>query len=381
MRLTYKYRLFPTAAQRTSLQKSLDACRWVYNKSLETRKEAWEQRGESVSRYDTVKMIPGWKRENPFLNDAFSQCLQETCTRLDLAFRAFFRRVKSGDEPGYPRFRGRDRYDSFTYPQVGFSLLGDSHLRLSKIGDVRIKMHRPLDGQCKTLTIRRDSIGNWCACFSCVVEPNPLPPTDKVAGIDLGLTAFAVLSDGSTIKRQRWMRRDERDIARLQRKKERFARGSPERCKVIHALRHAYERAANRRRDFAHQESRKLVNMYQFVAFEDLDIQEMQAKDGNSNKIIRQGIADVAWGRFMQFTAYKAECAGRGVVFVDPRGTTQNCSGCDQAVPKDLHVRTHTCPHCGLSIGRDLNAALNILARGLASLDASPRSSIVYEGE
>lgn len=363
------------------MQKSLDACRWVYNKSLEIRKEAWEQRGESVSRYDTVKMIPGWKRENHFLNDAFSQCLQETCTRLDLAFRAFFRRVKSGDEPGYPRFRGRNRYDSFTYPQSGFQLLDDGRLRLSKIGDVKIKMHRPLEGQCKTLTIRRDSIGNWYTCFSCIVEPKPLPPTDKVVGIDLGLTTFAVLSDGSIIKRQRWMKRDERDIARLQRKKERFPKDSPERREVVHALRHAYERAANRRRDFAHQESRKLVNQYQFIAFEDLDIQDMQAKNGNGNKTIRRGIADVAWGQFTQFTAYKAECAGRGVAFVDPRGTTQNCSGCGQVVPKDLHVRTHSCPHCGLSIGRDLNAALNILARGLTSLDASPRSSLIYEGE
>lgn len=374
MRVAFKYRLFPTAAQRTALQKSLDACRWVYNKSLEIRKEAWEQHGESVSRYDTVKMIPGWKRENTFLNDAFSQCLQETCTRLDLAFRAFFRRVKSGDEPGYPRFRGVSRYDSFTYPQSGFQLLDDGCLRLSKIGDVKIRLHRPLQGQCKTLTIRRDSLGNWYACFSCIVEPKPLPLTDKVVGIDLGLTTFAVLSDGTTIKRQRWMKRDEKDIARLQRKKEQYPKGSSERRKVIHALCHAYERAANRRRDFAHQESRKLVNQYQFIAFEDLDIKDMQAKNGNGSKTIRRGIADVAWGQFAQYTAYKAEWAGRGVAFVNPRGTTQNCSGCGVIVPKGLRVRIHSCPHCGLRIGRDLNAALNILARGLTSLDASPRS-------
>lgn len=363
------------------MQKSLDACRWIYNKSLETRKEAWEERKESVSRYDTVKMIPIWKANNSFLADAYSQCAQETCARVDLAFRAFFRRVKSGDKPGYPRYRGRDRYDSFTYPQSGFRLLNDGRLYLSKIGDVKIGMHRPLEGQCKTLTIRRDSIGNWYACFSCIVEPKPLPPTDKVVGIDLGLTTFAVLSNGETIKRQRWMKRDEKDIARLQRKKELLPKGSPERRKAVHALRHAYERAANRRRNFAHQESRKLVNEYQFIAFEDLDIQDMQARNGNGNRTIRRGIADVAWGQFTQFTAYKAEWAGRGVAFVDPRGTTQNCSGCGQAVPKDLSVRKHTCPHCGLSIGRDLNAALNILSRGLATVGASPRSPLMNEGE
>lgn len=381
MRATFKYRLFPTAAQRTSLQKSLDACRWVYNKTLETRKNAWESEGRSVSYYDTKKMIPLWKRERRDLNNAHSQALQNVTERVELAYQAFFRRVKAGDEPGYPRFRGVNRYDSFTYPQSGFQLLDDGRLRLSKIGDVKIKLHRPLEGQCKTLTIRRDSLGNWYACFSCIVEPRPLPPTDKVVGLDLGLTTFAVLSDGSTIKRQRWMKRDERDIARLQRKKEQFAKGSPERRKVIHALRHACERAVNRRRDFAHQESRKLVNQYQFIAFEDLNIKDMQARNGNGNKTIRRGIADVAWGQFTQFTAYKAEWAGRGVAFVDPRGTTQNCSGCGQVVPKGLHVRTHSCPHCGLSISRDLNAALNILARGLTSLDVSPRSPSVHAWE
>jgi putative transposase len=246
-------------------------------------------------------------------------------------------------------------------------------VRLSKIGDVKIKLHRPLVGKCKTLTIRRDAVGNWYACFSCDVHMMPLPPTDKVVGVDLGLTTFAALSNGEQIARQRWMKRDEKDIARLQRKKEKFAKGSPERRKVIRALCHAYERAANRRRNFAHQESRKLVNAYQFIVFEDLNIQEMQA---NGNKRMNRSIADVAWGQFVQFTTYKAAWAGRGVVRVDPRGTTQMCSSCGVIVPKDLSVRVHECPDCGLTICRDVNAALNILARGLSSLNpAAPRGS------
>jgi putative transposase len=172
------------------------------------------------------------------------------------------------------------------------------------------------------------------------------------------------------------MKQDAKDIARLQRKKERAAKGSPERLKVIHALCHAYKRATNRRSDFAHQQSRKLVNEYQFIAFEKLDIVEMQ---GNGHKTINRGIADVAWGQFVQCTAYKAESAGRGVARVDPKGTTQSCSGCGGTVPKDLSVRRHNCPHCGLQLDRDQNAALNILARGLASLGGPhgtpPRSS------
>jgi putative transposase len=363
MRITYKYRLYPTSAQRTALERTLAVCRWVYNETLATRKQAWEQSKLSISLYDSNKLLTTWKADKSFLAAVHSQVLQNVQERIELAFKAFFRRVRAGEkEVGYPRFKGYGRYDSFTFKQSGFRLDGD-RLTLSKIGNVYIELHRPIVGACKTLTIRRDALGNWYACFSCEVEPNSLPPTDKVVGVDLGLSTFAALSNGEKIARQRWMKRDEKDIARLQRKKEKFAYGTPERRKVNHALCHAYERAANRRRNFAHQESRKLVNEYQFTAFEDLDIQDMQA---NSNKTISRGIADVAWGQFVQFTIYKAASAGRGVALVDPKNTTQMCSGCGAIVPKDLTVRVHECPHCGLTLCRDVNAALNILARGLA---------------
>lgn len=364
--MTYKYRLSPTSAQRTSLEKTLALCRLVYNDTLAIRKNTYEQTGQSLSLYATNKLLTQWKTVKPVLSNVHSQVLQNVQERVDLAFQAFFRRVKAGEEKvGYPRFRGVGRYDSFTFPQSGFALLDNGRLRLSKIGDVKISLHRPVVGKCKTLTIRRDSVGNWYACFSCEVEPKLLEPSPQVVGIDLGLTTFAYLSNGEKIARQRWMLQDERDIARLQRKKERSAKGSPERRKVVHALCHAYERSANRRRNFAHQESRKLVNQYQFIAFEDLDIQGMQV---NGNKTISRGIADVAWGQFVQFTAYKAANAGRSVVLVNPRGTTQMCSGCHVIVPKDLSVRVHHCPHCGLRLDRDHNAALNILARGLSSI-------------
>jgi putative transposase len=363
--MTYKYRLFPTAAQRTSLEKALELCRWVYNDTLAIRKDTYEQLGKSISLYDTNRLLTEWKAAKPVLSNVHSQVLQNVQERVDLAYQAFFRRVKAGEkEVGFPRFKGKGRYRSFTFKQSGFKLNGD-RLTLSKIGDVRIKLHRPICAAVKTLTIQRDAVGNWYACFSCEVEPEPLEPTPNVVGVDLGLTTFAYLSNGERIARQRWMKQDERDIARLQRKKERFAKGSPERRKVVHALCHAYERAANRRRNFAHQESRKLVNQYQFLAYEHLDIRDMQV---NGNKTISRGIADVAWGQFVQFTTYKAANAGRLVVLVDPRGTTQMCSGCHAIVPKDLSVRVHDCPHCGLKLNRDHNAALNILARGLASM-------------
>ena len=190
-----------------------------------------------------------------------------------------------------------------------------------------------------------------------------------MVGIDLGLTTFAVFSDGQEIRRQRWMKQDAKDIARLQRKKERLPKGGPERKKVVHALQHAYQRQTNRRNNFSHQESRKLVNAYQWIVFEDLDIREMQSK---GNHLINRGIADAAWGQFVRYTTEKAAEACRGVVRVDPRNTTQLCSGCGEMAPKDLHVRKHQCPHCGLELDRDQNAALNILARGLASFRLGP---------
>ena len=369
MRKSFKYRIFPTKLQRTALQNNLDACRWVYNKTLEVRRDAYQNAGDSLSRYDTVKMLPAWKAESEWLKSGHAQAMQDAQTRVDLAFRAFFRRVKNGEKPGYPRFKSYHRYDSFTYPQEkgNWRFLDNGKLRMSKIGDVKIKLHRPLEGKVKTMTVTRDRLDKWYVCFSCVVDPTPRPPTDKVVGIDLGLTTFATMSNGDKITRQRWMKQDEKDLKRVQRKVSRLPKGSSERRKAVCALNHIHVRIANRRKDFAHKEARKLVDMYQFIAFEDLDILDMQSL---GNKTINKGVADVAWRQFVECCSSKAAEAGRTVVLVDPRNTTKECSSCGEIVPKDLRVRIHECPHCGLILDRDENAALNILGRGLATLDS-----------
>ena len=367
--MTFKYRLKPTKAQRAQLEHTFELCRWVYNSTLAARKNAYEQRSETTGYFQTKRMLPAWKVERPELKQVHSQVLQDVVMRVDLAFQAFFRRVKLGEEPGYPRFKGYGRYDSITYPQYGNgAVLNERVLRLSKVGDVKVVLHRPVKGEIKTVTVQR-SVGKWYVCFSCKVEPEPLPVSSEMVGVDLGLKTFAVLSNGEQIKRQRWMKKDAADVARLQRKKEKLPKGSPERHKAVKALLHAYQRSNNRRNNFAHQESRKLVNRFGLLVFEKLDIADMQA---NGNRVVNRGIADVAWGRFVQYSAYKAAYAGRGVIRVEPRGTTQMCSGCGEIVPKDLSVRVHDCPHCGLRIDRDLNAALNILARGMASVGSEP---------
>ena len=369
MRKTFQYRLFPTKSQRSALNKTLEYCRWVYNDTLAIRKDTYEQTGQSVSLYDTNKTLTLWKAEKPVLKSVYSQVLQNVQERVDLAFQAFFRRVRNGETPGFPRFKGYGRYDSFTYKQSGFRVTGN-RLFLSKIGDVKIKLHRPIEGQVKTLTIRRDRLGNWYASFSCVVKPKPLSPVDRVVGIDLGLTTFATFSDEEKIERQRWFKQDEKDLKRVQRKVSRLPKGSAARRKAVLALNHVHQRIAGRRLNFAHQQSRKLVDSYQIIVFEDLNIAQMSSAE-KGKKAISQGIADVAWGRFVQNTVAKAEEAGRTVVLVNPKNTTQACSGCGSIVPKTLSVRVHDCPHCGLKIDRDLNAAKNILARGLASLRPS----------
>ena len=360
---TFKYRLFPTKSQRTTLNRTLELCRWVYNKTLETRKNAWDQDKKSLSLFDTNKLLTGWKSENPDLKAVHSQVLQNVQGRVDLAFKAFFRRVKAGETPGYPRFKGFGRYDSFTFPQSGFKL--GVKLSVSKVGDIKINVHRPVEGSVKTLTISRDRIGNWYACFSCETEPRILTPSLDVVGVDLGLSTFATLSNGETIQRQRWMKQDEKQLKRIQRKIETLEKGTPGRSKAIKALNHVHVRIKNRRGSFTHQESRKLINQYGLIVFEKLDIQGMQS---NGYRSINRSIADVAWNQFVAHTAAKAEDAGRGIVMVDPKGTTQECSGCGEIVPKDLSIRVHDCPHCGLKVCRDLNAARNILSRGLTRL-------------
>lgn len=376
IRKTYKYRLYPTKAQEASMQRTLEACRWVYNKTLEVRKTAWEEKQENISRCDTIKMLPSWKIEQPFLNDAYSQCLQEACIRVDLAFKAFFRRVKAGQKPGYPRFKGTDRYDSFTYPQNGFELL-ETQLELSKIGLVKIRKHRDIGGQIKTLTIHRTATEKWYACFSCEVEKSPLSKTEAAVGIDVGLESFATLSTGEKIENPRFFKKSEKKLVKAQRKLSKQERGSPERKKAKKVVAHTYERIANQRRDFAHKLSRSIVNNYQVIVFEKLDIQKMQE---NGFKPIRKGINDVAWNQFVQFTQYKAEEAGREFVQVDPRNTSKMCSRCGQLVEKKLSERTHNCPYCGLVIDRDENAAINILRLGIQSLELSPESLQIDAG-
>lgn len=367
MRKSFKYRIYLTKGQRRILEQQLEECRWAYNETLAERKRAYEERGETLRLYDTQAMLPIWKLTRPALKLVHSQVLQNISVRVDLAFQAFFRRVKAGDpEPGFPRFKGSGRYDSITYPQYGNGVrLEGERLMLSKIGAVHVVLHRPVEGTPKTVTLTRSRTGKWFACFSCETEAEPLPPTGNIAGVDVGLSSFATLSDGQKIDNPRFYRRDEADLKRVQRRKDaaKNAQDWPENAKQKGILAKIHERIANRRSDFAHKESRKLVNAYQVIVFEELAPMEMGRSRG-----MRKSILDVAWTQFIEMTVAKAAEAGRRVILVNPKNTTKLCSTCSEIVPKALRERVHACPRCGLVLDRDENAALNILQRGLQTL-------------
>lgn len=360
----FRYRLKPTKAQVTELNKQLELCRWVYNETLAMRKNAFEQDGKSVSYFESKRMLPIWKESKPELKTVHSQVLQDVVLRVDLAFKAFFRRVKAGeDDPGYPRFKGKNRYDSISYPQSGFSIDGNV-IWLSKIGDIKFKLHRPIDGCVKRLTIRRSSTKKWYVSF--LVEESEkhiLPHSEEAVGIDVGILNFAVLSNGDVVNNPRFLLADEERLRKAQSKRDKLPKGSPQRWKASKAVSHLHERVTNQRENFAQQLSREWVNKYGIIAFEDLNIIKMV-----NNHNLAKSILDAAWNKLVQYTSYKAEDAGRRVVLVNPAYTSQMCSGCGQIVKKDLSIRVHDCPYCGLSIDRDLNAALNIARLGLQSL-------------
>jgi putative transposase len=356
---TYKYRLYPDKKQIERLDATLNACRFLYNSALEERKEAWQRQKVSLSyRYQANELVE-CKEAFPELNEVHSQVLQDTLRRLDKAFQNFFRRVKNGEKPGYPRFKGSNQYNSFVYPQSGFKLR-NGKLYLSKIGDIRIKLHRPIEGNIKTLTIIR-KIEQWYACFAVKVIRVPIPkPIKSIVGIDMGLNSFAILSTGEQMANPRWLKKSEKTLARRQRLLSKKARGSCNRRKQRILVAKLHRRVANQRRDFHHKISRWLVDTYDFIAYEDLNVEGMVR-----NHHLAKSISDAGWSQFIAFVCYKAAEAGGVTMAVNPSGTSVDCSNCGFPVSKSLAQRMHKCPNCGLEIDRDWNAARNILALAL----------------
>lgn len=357
MRLTYKYRLYPTKHQTAFLDDQLrEACE-LYNAAKQERDGAWKTCRKFIGLYDQQNQLPAMRADG-CLKIVNAQCAQNVLHRVDDAYKAFFRRVKRGEKPGFPRYRSVQRYDSLTFPTNGNGcrLLNNSKLRMQGAGHIKIKLHRPVEGKIKTITIKRKA-GKWFACFSVEQDAKPLPLSNRMIGIDVGLSAFATLSDGTAIVNPRYYRKAQAKLRICQRKVARRKKGSKRRRKAVVLLQRAYAHVSNQRADFHHKEARKLVNRYELIAVEDLNV------EGLAGGMLSKSINDAGWGQFLGFIAYKAEYAGRRNPKVDPNGTSQYCI-CGARVPKTLGNRWHHCTICGLSVPRDHMSAMLIEFRG-----------------
>ena len=364
MRKSFQYRIYPTKKQTKILEKQLEACRWLYNETLAYRKNAYEQEQRSLSYYETKRRIPLLKAEHPELKLVYAQCLQNVTERVDLAFKAFFRRCKAGEKPGYPRFKGYMRYDSFTFTQAPDGCqIKDGKLVLYNVGHVKIILHRPMKGKIKTCTVQRSSTGKWYVSFTCECEPERLPELPSQVGIDVGLKSFATLSNGEEIANPRYFRKEEKALAKVQRKLSSLTKGTPERRKHRKVVARVHERIKFRRDNFTHQESRQIIDRFGTICAEDLHVNRMV-----HNHCLAKSIQDASWSGFFEKLFAKAEEAGRTAIKVNPAYTSQDCSRCHHRQKMPLSERVFECPCCSLHIDRDLNAALNIRAVGLHSL-------------
>jgi putative transposase len=353
---SYKYKLKPSARIIAIFEAWLAICCELYNAALQERRDAYRIAGKSIGFYEQCAELPGVKAELEDVARVHAQVLQNVLRRVDRAFNGFFRRVKISQKPGYPRFRSRFHYDSFTYPQArGTFWLEGNRLHLSKIGKVKIHLSRPVEGVIKTCTIKREADG-WYAIFAAEEpRPEPLPATGESVGVDVGIESFATLSTGEQIENPKYLRRAEGDLKTAQRCVSRRKRGSRRRRKAIERLKRLHLKVRRQRADFHHKIAWQLVRQFDTIAVEELNISGMIR-----NHHLAKGIGDAGWGQFILILTNKAERAGRLMIRVNPSYTSQDCSKCGARVKKSLKARVHCCDVCGLTLHRDHNAALNI---------------------
>lgn len=355
---SYSAQLRTTRRQNAKLQGLLAHLCELYNAALQERRDAWKTCQKSVRYYEQqaeLKELRALDAETA----SFSSAIQrDPLRRVQRAFDGFFRRIKAHQEPGYPRFRSQECYDSFSVDAQNFQMKA-GRIFIAKIGGFRFHTRYEIKGSPKTLHVRR--YGNkWRATIVCDIGriPEKLPVSQAI-GIDVGLTTLATLSDGIEIENPRWTKQAEESLASGNRRLATKKRGSNNRLKAVVRLQRIHARIQGRRRAYLHAVSRWLVSNYDLIAFEKLAIHELAQKG------YAKSIMDAAWGELIWQLTYKAEWAGKWAVPVNARGTTQLCSQCGEKVPKTLRQRLHDCPKCGLALGRDHNAALNVLQRGL----------------
>jgi putative transposase len=356
VRKTFKYKLIPTSTQQRELGHILGLCRDLYNAALEQRITAWQRLRLSVSRFQQEAELKDIRAALPEYATINSHVLQDVLARLDKTYQAFFRRIQRTEKAGFPRFQGGNRYHSFTFTEYGNGArLDNGFLILSKIGRVAVCWSRPIEGTPKTVTISREADG-WYVCLSCADVPlQPLPATGQETGVDLGIEAFATLSNGTRIFSPGWYRQAERALKTAQRRVSRRKKGSNRRRKAVQLLAKAHQKVKRQRADFHHKTALALGRANDSIYHQDLQTANML-----KNHHLAKSISDAGWSKFLSILTYKAACASRRVVAVTPAFTSQRCSGCGILVAKGLSARWHRCPDCGVALHRDHNAARNI---------------------
>ena len=313
-----------------------------------------------------------YRKENPYAGQVHSHILQVVVVDLDQSFQAFFRRLEAGEAPGYPRFKGSNRFDSFGLKEYGNGFKIDGRrLKISGIGRVRVRWHRPIEGKIKTVRIRRQA-GKWYACFACEVSEQDLAATGKAVGVDVGIHHLLATSENEVVENPRWYQEEQRKLRVVQRRVARRKMGGSNRRKAVLDMQGQQLHIANSRKDYLEKLSHHLITNYDVIALEDLQIQGMVR-----NHHLSKSILDAGWGYLKMRLVSKAVDAGREVIFVNPAYTSKSCSSCGAGFENlTLADRWVDCS-CGLSLDRDVNAACNILKRaGHALWDESTANGL-----
>ena len=365
----FKYRIYPNESQRDQIARTFGCCRFVYNRALDVKKTAYSETGKSIATNDLIKMIPAWKRdsETSWLAQVDSMALQQSIRDLDRAYKNFFRRVREGGKPGFPKFKSR-RHARQSYRTNGGKVLDRNHIALPKLGTVRAKVSRPLQGRFMSVTVSLDAAGRYFATFLCTDVPSKdTTATDREVGIDLGVKTLATLSDGTKIENPRGLERYERKLAREQRRlsRRKGARKSEKQSrrylKQRKRVARIHAKIADARTDALHKVTTMLADENQVLCMEDLN-----AKGMVRNRRLAKAVSDASFGEFARLLEYKCAERGRTLVRVDRfYPSSKTCSACGHrldALP--LSVRSWDCPACGAHHDRDVNAARNILTEG-----------------